>query len=187
GVGVLTAHIAKRLSPGKRCICVEANPYLIHVIKHNVRINAPTANVEYLQALISSSQKKYFFLLNFSDLTLSQIVQTKDNIQDQYGEIIELQSMNLSSVIERYELGPYALVMDIEGSELEIIQNDHESLKNCVQIIAELHRCEQNGVLWNQEKIAQAIVDLGFELKDRDGYVFVFERPLINQAPNQIS
>lgn len=79
--------------------------------------------------------------------------------------------MTLSNVLRRATSGPYSLVMDIEGSEFDLLANDLDSLSVCQTIIAELHGSEAS---INAFKATLAAND--FELAEVKHSVFAFVR-----------
>ena len=79
--------------------------------------------------------------------------------------------VTLSSVLQRATSASYSLVMDIEGSEHDLLANDLGSLRRCQAIIAELHG--------NEASINAFKAKLGandFALVDAKHSVFVFLR-----------
>lgn len=79
--------------------------------------------------------------------------------------------VTLSNALQRATSGPYSLVMDIEGSEFDLLANDLDSLGMCQTIIAELHGSEAS---INALKATLAAND--FELAEAKHSVFVFVR-----------
>ena len=79
--------------------------------------------------------------------------------------------VTLSNVLQRTTGDPYSLVMDIEGSEFDLLANDLDSLEMCQAIIAELHGSEAS---INAFKATLAAND--FALVDAKHTVFVFLR-----------
>jgi FkbM family methyltransferase len=84
---------------------------------------------------------------------------------------IAIPCTTLSRVIKTNFLGTYSLVMDIEGSEFDVITKDSESFTNCQAIIAEVHGDTEskNGLVKNIER-------MGFKLAEIKHSVFAFVR-----------
>jgi len=51
-LGVVAAHIARKLDPGRRLVCVEANPALLKSIWTNVHQNAPHARLDVVSGAV---------------------------------------------------------------------------------------------------------------------------------------
>lgn len=65
---------------------------------------------------------------------------------------------------------PYALITDIEGAEVDLLQNDIDTLRNCALIVAEL----ENTPTWSIGDQVEALRESGFDVVESYGNVFVF-------------
>jgi FkbM family methyltransferase len=173
-LGVVASHIAKKLAPGRRLVCVEANPNLLQAISRNVRINQPAIELELVHGALSYSPRDAGFV-NFSckaDHTTSR-VQSETTADPS----IRVPSVTLSKIVERYQIDQFALVCDIEGAEADLIANESTALRKCMQIVIELHA---NGGIERLITVKQLIDKLqtlhGFALQERYGDVCVFAR-----------
>ena len=169
-IGVATAHIARRIQPERQIICVEANPYLLELIRENVALNTPGRRVTILNQAIDYSGQGSVRL---------QVSETNTNSRLGSGEDgLAVETTTLSRVIEHYSLGSFALVADIEGAELGMILNDKAGLSQVQQLIIELHPAQHLGELWTPERMRDLLIaSHGFNLRAERGPVYVFERP----------
>jgi FkbM family methyltransferase len=169
-LGVVSSHLARRLDPGRKLVCVEASPRLVGAITTNVRRNAPGARVEVVGAAIAYGTERVRIQLG-EDTTTGRLAGSSEAAG------IEVPAITLSRLLEAHDVGAYVLVMDIEGAEVSILREDPGALARCRQIIAELHGTSYGGRTVSQEDLAREIEALGFRRTRQDGFVYLFDRP----------
>lgn len=174
-IGVTTAHIARRLEPERRLICVEANPHLIPLIKDNVARNAPGRPLTVLNQAIDYSGQRTVRLAISATNTNSRLS------ADGGGQ--EVEATTLSRLIQQFGLGDFALVVDIEGAELDLILNDQPALRQVQHLLIELHAATRAGELWLPDRLRAALLaQHGFRPGPAQGQVQVFDRPAARAA-----
>lgn len=92
--------------------------------------------------------------------------------QEQQGGL-EVPCYNMSRILSESLVSmsaPFALITDIEGAEVDLLQNDIESLRNCALIVAEL----ENTRTWSIDDQVEALRESGFDVAESYGNVFVF-------------
>jgi FkbM family methyltransferase len=174
-LGVVTCQILEKLEPSRRVVCVEANAYLLETLQKNVEKNFEGRRVTIVQGAISDPQEKGTSI-NFAlrdDNTLSQIAldsNSKDSVQ--------VPALTLSQLLSDNRVeGDFVLVSDIEGAEVNFIENDQDSLLKCQQIIIELHETHWNGHGVTVNQLRQRLEQVhGYQLRANYGPVCVFER-----------
>ncbi len=78
--------------------------------------------------------------------------------------------------LKEFEIEEYAIVSDIEGSEIEFLLNENDSLKKCKQLLIELHATDYDKY-YSVEDIKDIIITRhNFKLIKRRGPVFYFEK-----------
>jgi len=82
----------------------------------------------------------------------------------------------LSFFLNENKINDYVLVCDIEGAEIYILKEDINSLKNCRQIIIELHDTHYGDMPVKIDTMEKIILDNGFRLQDGYGANKVFVR-----------
>ena len=171
-IGGVSSHIARKLMPGQRLVCVEANPHLLPLLKKNLKINAGHLEVGVMHAAISTQPGTISFAV--SESSLSSQIGSRDDIK----EMITAPSRTLSDVISEQglEAQSFQLVMDIEGAEAGIVLEDSDALKGCCRIVPELHDTVHQGNAFKVDQLVEAIVGLGFRVCERYGAVVVFDR-----------
>ena len=150
-----------------KLICVEANPSLISAIERNFQLNN-IENFTIINAAIGYSDRMFFEKgPNNVSGKLSTIFSERS---------IEVDMVSLNSILNKYAVGGYVLICDIEGAEAQLLKNDSEALRNCQQIIIETHEGELDGVRFSPATLKEKIINLGFILVDKYGSNFVFKK-----------
>jgi len=173
-LGVVSAHIGRRLEPGRQLISVEANPALMHVLRANLTGNAPHVRAStHNFAVCSGPDRPEFVEVGFGDSNLAAwIAHPGDG-----GGSCWVPSVTLSDLLAWHEIGSYALVSDIEGAEAGLFLSEQDALANCKLLIAELHQTKWHGRKLSVQDLVRIVIDdVGFVLKDRYRDVFVFQR-----------
>lgn len=172
-IGVVTCQIRRLISPDRKVVCVEANPELTGAIKNNLRLNDLVNGVSVLNLAIGYDASHCKSVpMDFDGDNLGGLLSQTLHA----GHETNIQRTTLSQIIEDYGLTSYVLVSDIEGAEAGIAIKDRAALRNCKQIIIELHDTVLDGVAISAERLYQSFTDIhGFKLRASHGPVYVFE------------
>lgn len=172
-IGVVTCQIRRLISPDRKVVCVEANPDLIGAIENTLRLNDLVKGVSVLNLAIGyDASHCHSVPMDFDGDNLGGHISPSSNTAHK----TNVQRATLSQIIEDNGLSSYVLVSDIEGAEAGIAINERGALRNCKQIIIELHDTVLDGVAVSVERMRQAFTDIhGFKLRDSHGPVCVFE------------
>ncbi len=166
-IGVVSREILKNLNHTKKLICVEANPYLIDKIRTNT---SPYNNIEIVNAALSYNENREVSITVSRNNTESRI---NNEINNKTNSIV-IPAIKLSELVNE----SFTLVSDIEGSEVDFLLNDSETLSKCKNIFIELHSSSYRDKIYSIEELDELIRSFGFELGDRDGFVFYyFKKP----------
>lgn len=169
-LGIVSAHIAARLGPGRRLVCIEANPYLLHHIPANVYLNRPDLALSVVHAAV-------YYGAPTVDLTLEQDTTASRVSESANGRSVTVPALPLGRLLSAHDIGDYVLVCDIEGAEAGIIECDSQALSACRQMLIELHDTHWDGRPYSIEAMAATLKDRhGFHLRAYDGPVCLFER-----------
>jgi FkbM family methyltransferase len=171
-IGVVSCHISRKMKGPGRLICVEANPFLKERIVQNLQTKGfGSSNIKVISSAISYEEagaRSIPFHLGRSNL---------DSSVGGVGTPVLVPKTTLSAILADHGVKNYTLVMDIEGSEIEILKRDLRALSTCRQIIAELHATSFEGKTFSVESLIDIIVkDAGFALRARRGPVCVFQK-----------
>jgi FkbM family methyltransferase len=168
-IGVMAAQVLRRQRPERRLVCVEAAANLRSAIERN---SAGSARVTIVSAAVAYPDRP------------GSVVAFQRGASNIEGRIahgtaagVEVPTITLSRLLDEHHLDRYALICDIEGAEVGIIERDRSALARCQQLIIELHPTEWQGRAISVDDMVVALVDdHGFRLVDRHGPVCVFER-----------
>ena len=166
-IGVTSAHVAQRLLPGRRLICVEANPHLLPLLRATVARNAPGRDLMVLHQAI-----------DYSGAPTVHLDVSPINTNSHLGATgYAVAATTLSALLARYRLEHLALIVDIEGAELGLIRNDAAALRRVQFLLIECHVTEHEGETWTPARMQAALIsDHGFTLRAARGPVYVFDR-----------
>lgn len=128
-IGVVACTLNRALERPDRHVVVEANPRLIPLLEENRRANG--ARFEILHAAVGYGGPTVQFTLGDS---------VSGAIRDTGGVKVEVPTISLARIIEDRGLDRLNLVMDVEGAEVEIVENELETLASHVQcLVMEAH------------------------------------------------
>ena len=168
-LGVVSAHVARRLDAGAKLVCVEANPALIELIERNVRLNSAQRPLVTMNAAVSHSGPEVLFRVE--DNNLGSALATK------CGEkVVRVPAVTLRQIADRNTLARFTLVSDIEGAEYDLLLKEGGLIRErCDTLIIELHEIQDIGRSVSVSDLAMMIRDLGFNQLFRRNNVFVFK------------
>jgi len=147
---------------------VEANPALIPVIQNNLEKNG-IKNCAVFNYILATSDEQFYFVSGDDNTTGYVTVAPEPNA-------VKVRSLSLSFFLNENKINDYVLVCDIEGAEIYILKEDINSLKNCRQIIIELHDTHYGDMPVKIDTMEKIILDNGFRLQDGYGANKVFVR-----------
>jgi FkbM family methyltransferase len=163
-IGIISRVILSKLQPGYRLIAVEASQELLSLAETNMA----SAGFRSRSILIHGAihyNGDFVVFANDADHIRGKIDPTGRSLG------IKTPCVTLKQIIKQNNLGKFSLVMDIEGSEFNLIERDRESLDNCQAIIAELHADEATKI-----DFVGNLHRLGFTLIASKHSVFAFQR-----------
>ncbi len=168
-IGGVSCEIAKRLGRANKLVCVEANPDITGLLRENLDRNAPGCDARIWPGAISySGEPTVSFALG------------NNTLSSQLGEAAETRTvpaLTLAQLIAKEGVGPYALVCDIEGAEVELFHGESEAFASCRAIVIELHETRFNGKAYDiDDLIALILKATGMQLAARYGEVCAFTR-----------
>ena len=167
-LGIVTRLISKKIGVRGKVVAVEASPKIYESEKTALK---SIPNVLYLNGL--------GFPCNGRDLSKYRKIKFHEASSNLGGKISKEESSNIHNKI--YDLGTleegystYCLVVDIEGAEIELLENGAFIESRINIIIIELHPGIYGST--NEKKILNKILDNGFKIIDNRKDVFVFSR-----------
>jgi FkbM family methyltransferase len=169
-LGGVSSAIARRLEPGRRMVCVEANPALVPLLERNVKANAPDTQVTVVNRAIDYERAEVTFFQGDTS-TGGRTSSTTGNPG------VSIPATRLGDLLAEHGIGDYVLVSDIEGAEIGFITHDVAALAGCRQILLELHAGIYYGNPETEETLIAALENRhGFTLRERLGAVVLLDR-----------
>ena len=165
-IGVMALQLSARTT--QQIHSIEANPALIRIIENNIEKNK-VSNCAVYNYIIANAGDTFYFVTG-NDNTTGHIT-TKPELN-----ALPVKSISLSLFLSENNISNYILVCDIEGAEIYILKNDIAALRNCKQIIIELHDTSYNSGMISINEMAEIILNEGFEEVDSYGANKVYNR-----------
>jgi FkbM family methyltransferase len=157
-MGVLSAHIARRLAPGARLVCVEPNVQLHAAIAQTVAENSPGARCTVVGAAVHYGSAETV-TLDVSNVNSARVSEAGGM------EGLTVPVTSLSQVLREHGIGPYTLVCDIEGAEAGLLTCDAKALEGCQNMLIETHETDFQGQRFGTSGYLERLFALGFRAK----------------------
>lgn len=156
GIGFISCYISNKMSGSQKQVVVEADENLIPIIENNMCKN----NVRF-----DIINKCYHPTADYVNFSIGEIV-TVGRISDDASE--RRPAISLSEISSTYDISDFNLICDIEGEEIELVNEEHAIIKNhCKLIIMETHG--------NISKIESKLQNIGFKKLDEHANVIVYK------------
>ena len=171
GVGLISMYIKKKIDK-KKLIMVEPNTKMNEIIINNFLINNfKKEDINILNYGLSNTERQNVIFQKFeSDMANTISNETLDyNLKKQNTETIETISIN--SIVKKYNLKKFQLILDIEGEEVNVIKNNNEWIDNCNCILLENHLPK---IKLNE--LNNYIINKGFKIVQKKENVFLFKK-----------
>lgn len=163
-LGVVSCLINRLIVDPKNHVAVEANPALIPILEANRNRNACAFRV--VHGLVSKTSDGEFYL-DDCIVVSGPVRQTARHIR--------VPVTTLHALEQRFELTFDTLFMDIQGGEVEFIEQNLGELRRFHLVILELHPH-----LLGEQRTARCrslLAEAGLRLIESDGLVEVWQRP----------
>jgi FkbM family methyltransferase len=152
-LGVNSCNIASKLTPGRRLVCVEADPELTSLAARTIALNGYDDRVAIVSAAVDYSGAPRILLHRGDDTLSANTVGARGT-----GGEIEVETITLRKILDDHAIDDYSLVADVEGAELALLLNEEEALKRCRAIIIEIEPCSYRGESYSRERIRDIIL-----------------------------
>ena len=168
-IGIVGARAVKRLAAGRQYVGVELVPWAAELATRNLERHVPpNVGVTVVNAAICSAAPTVG-IYEPGRLTSAGAMPGTDVV-----------ATTLSNVLATFGIRDgYTLLMDIEGSECDVVTNDAAALERCGMIIVELHDAlptRANPWGCSAKESLSRLTTLGFRVRDRHGPVYCLER-----------
>jgi FkbM family methyltransferase len=163
-IGIISRVILQKLEPAKRLMAVEASESLLTLSRVNVAAAGHSSRFAAIHGAVHY-QGDYVNFAEHGEHVRGKVASEGDSSG------ISTPCVTLAKIIQRNDLGSFSLVMDIEGSEFDLVARDAHSLMNCQAIVAEVH-----GDDIKKRGFVEALYSKGFSLAEFKHSVFAFVR-----------
>lgn len=164
GIGYLSCFIDGLLDRSTTQIAVEPNEQLVSLIERNRELN--DGSYELVNAAYSTREGPVELYMpdEFWGGSLLEV--------DDSDMTTSVEAIDLGTLFDRYDLSEVSLVVDIEGSEIELIENELDLLESrCTLLIVEFHPEMSSSSSSRVEQVQDKLTDTSFERIDRKGTV----------------
>jgi len=162
-IGVISRVILKKLRADKRLTGVEASAPLLDLAKRNIAAAGFSARFNPVWGAVHYGSDSVAFAENADHIRGSVAVESTAGHTT-------VPCVTLAEAVAGLS-APFSLVMDVEGSEFDVVANDSGSLANCRVIIAEVH-----GDTTRKAEFVEALNRGGFDLAETKHSVSAFVR-----------
>ena len=165
GVGYLSSLIDGQISADRKQVVVEPNERLLPLIERNRAQNEATFEIVHA----AYSPDEAHVMLEIPEQFWMASVSEREN----GAETQSVPAADLSTLLDQYDLSTVSLVVDIEGSEIELIERELDVLEStCELLIIEFHpdRTGQEAV----ERAKRRLESASFERIDQEGPVHTY-------------
>ena len=172
-IGVVSCLIKSLMDNKNKLVCVEASPILLKVLNKNLEINHFQYNSNLLNAALTAQKdtKQIYFNPGISNTTGNISKKRKSD------NSIKIESITINKILNDFNFNEYIMVMDIEGTEIEILLSNNTNFKNCKFLFIELHNSKYEGVIYNVDDMISILINkYHFSLLDRNDNVCVFNK-----------
>lgn len=162
--GFLTVYAINQAEDSIRAVAIEANPELIPLLKKTRKIN--DVDFDIVDSAYHSTKNAIEFYQH--DLIVG------GSIQRETEKSVSVSAVSIREIIEKYELKRPALIVDIEGGEANLLNNELDTLeKNCPILIIEFH----DGYAEGMDSARENLSNSKFKKIDRINDTEVYENP----------
>jgi FkbM family methyltransferase len=166
GLGVVACHINRKLANPSAHIVVEANPLMIQVLTTNREVNQCKFQIVHAALGYGSNE----ILLGIDDEFVATAVGETGTSKQAM-----VQTISLRELLDQFGIKKCAVVCDIEGAEIALIENEADIITSHVDLlIVELHPATTG---WRDcRRFVSRMLDIGFILGARAGNNLMFHR-----------
>lgn len=169
GIGLISMYLKKKIK-NNRLFMIEPNIEMNKIIKKNFKLNNFDENeINLLNFGLSDSEKLDVPFFKFeSDMANTVSNETLDyNFKKK--DITKINTLSINSIIKKYNICDFQLVLDIEGEEINVLKKNNEWMKNCKSILLENHLPKIK-----LRELNKYVVNKGYKIIDKKENVFLF-------------
>ncbi|MGB9961587.1 FkbM family methyltransferase [Halobacterium sp. MBLA0001] len=157
GLGYISSAVNQKQDDGVQQIVVEPNPDILPVLERTRELNEAQFIIE--KKAYSTTADAVEFNTS-GDFTRSSVGGDMESI--------EVETVALADIIDKYCLNECGLIVDMEGAEIELIEEELQTVIDyCPFVIIEYHTFE--GMTAKVQKARRTFEDAGYDLVDERG------------------
>lgn len=172
-LGIVSASIRNRIGPTAQHVIVEACPDLAPVCLANASLGASPGCVEVITAALDYSHSPRVLFQSGSNAL-------QGRVSPDQREGIATPAVTLSELARRMPAGPFAVVCDIEGTELSLILNEADVFSRVEILILEAHPQLFPDGPTDTERLVDELARHGLQLQESDSHVYCFKRSRVS-------
>jgi len=171
-IGVISCLTNRRLVDPRAHVVVEANPALIPLLLRNRDRNRCQFTV--LPRVVSYGRQRALFYANHANFVISSTTPTQTGAEV---DALEVETIDLRSILDQHHFDRCTLICDIEGGESDLLRYEADVLgARVTTLILEVHE-------WSMGKTRTAefftqIAGLGFRLLSSEADTYAFRNEL---------
>lgn len=175
-LGITGSAILRKLRPPARLITAEFRPELLPVLERNLSLNSCGNVFSILPKAIAypmGADRQ-----DYADFVIpGGAFGSWKSYKHAFGfRTVHAQTATLREICEEFSVGSFQLICDIEGAELEILEQDRAVLENCRLLIIELHEAHRPDRSVSSRQLRDLLTGQGFQVVAGDGDVLAFTR-----------
>ena len=168
-IGILACLMNRKLKRPERHVVVEAIPALVGVLENHRTMNG--CGFQIVHGAVAYHTEQVEFLCT-EDPACGRIASGNDGDNER---VISVPTLSVADVIDRFGLDRCAIVMDIEGGELDVFREEIDLIARRVeQILVEFH--PQTTSVHAVDDAIRALQSAGFEVAHQEATTRLFQR-----------
>lgn len=130
GIGFLACYVNRRLVQGATHVVLEPDPAVAETLERNVLVNGCDVRVDRRAYAPTPGPVGFFRHGSFK----------MGGSHRQSDRSLTVEGVDLGTLIETYDLGPFTLIADVEGAEADLVAAELDLLEDrCALLVVEFH------------------------------------------------
>lgn len=175
-LGVTGSAILRKLTAPARLITAEFRPELLPILRQNLSLNSCGNMYNILSRAIAYPADAERCIHASFDIPAGSFGSRKGYQHALGFRTIHAQTTTLRDICEDFSLDSFQLICDIEGAELELIEQDRTVLEKCRLLIIELHQANRAARSVSPAQLRDLLLDQGFHVMASKGDVLALGR-----------
>jgi FkbM family methyltransferase len=175
-LGVTGSTVLRKLTPPARLITAEFRPELLPILERNLSLNSCDNMFNVLPKAIAYPLGTDLSAPANFVIPAGSFGSRKSYRHALGSRTVTAPTTTLRHICEEFSLDSFQLICDIEGAELELIEQDRVVLEKCRLLIIELHEAQRPNRWVSPAQLRDLLLDQGFRVKACTGNVLALTR-----------